>query len=130
MYEPFKVVAIVGSRDFPNLPLVEEFVEMYLRPGKHALVSGLARGVDTRARDACRDRGIHTIDVEALWAVDGNFNRGAGLERNPLIVQLADTVVAFRVDKGQKSRGTDDAITWARVQGKPCVVFYPRSSIE
>jgi predicted Rossmann fold nucleotide-binding protein DprA/Smf involved in DNA uptake len=49
-------VAIIGSRDYAKLHLVQKMVEV-LPPGC-ILISGGARGVDTIAEEAARSRGL------------------------------------------------------------------------
>ena len=49
-------VAIVGSRDFPDMVAVTDYVNEL--PQDTRVISGGARGVDTVAEKAARDRGM------------------------------------------------------------------------
>lgn len=104
-------VAIVGSRDYPYLGLVREFVNSL--PLHVEVVSGGARGVDRTAEFAARARGLSVRSIPADWNTHG---RAAGFLRNTEIVAAADEVVAFW---DGRSRGTFDTINKARAAGKP-----------
>jgi hypothetical protein len=106
-------VAIVGSRDFPKLTLVDATVAAL--PADTVVISGGARGVDRRAAYAAKRRGLEVVELEAIWSQ----GRGAGLARNSKIVAAADRVIAFW--DGQ-SRGTMDTVRKARAAGKPVEV--------
>lgn len=109
-------IAIVGSRDFPNMQLVIDYVKG-LPPGT-IVVSGGARGVDRTAAVTAHEAGLVVVEYRADWTK----GKGAGFERNRLIVAQADRVVAFW--DGQ-SRGTLDTIEKARKAGKPVQVATP-----
>lgn len=102
-------IAIVGSRDFDRLDLVIEYVKAL--PKDTIVVSGGARGVDQIAAVAAHNAGLVVVVYRADWA------RGitAGFERNTLIVEQADMVVAFW---DGKSKGTMDTIKKASAAGK------------
>lgn len=112
-------VAIVGSRDYPDLQAVIDYV-MAL-PEHDKVISGGARGVDTVAVEtALKYR--YDLDVEvfpALWEFHG---KKAGMMRNIDIVNAADRVVAFW---DGKSSGTGHTIRLARKAGKPVEVIRP-----
>lgn len=114
------VLAIVGSRDFPDVDAIRDFINA-LRPTTTVL-SGGARGVDMLAVNAAKARGLAVEVIPADWDTLG---RAAGPARNTLIVERADYVVAFW--DGQ-SRGTADTIAKAREAGKLFRVIYPRKS--
>lgn len=63
-------VGIVGSRDFRDLALVREYVRSL--PSYAILLSGGARGVDTAAETAARERGFVTVIYRPV-EVDGGF---------------------------------------------------------
>lgn len=107
-------IAIVGSRDFARLDLVRALVSE-LSP-RCCVVSGGARGVDEAAEETARARGLDVIIHHADWSK----GRGAGFERNKLIVRDADVVVAFW---DGKSRGTQHTLRLAHAAGKPTVTF-------
>lgn len=103
-------IGIVGSRDFPCLDLVVAYVKSL--PSDTVVVSGGARGVDGAAANAARDAGLVVVEYLPDWSK----GRQAGLERNTLIVEQSDRVVAFW---DGKSRGTLDTIRKANRAGKP-----------
>ena len=104
-------IAVVGSREYPNLEAVRQFVREQERTT--VIISGGARGVDTAAVEEARRLGmpyeVHLPD----WQAHG---RKAGILRNHQIVKSADEVVAFW--DGQ-SRGTQSTIQEAKAVGKP-----------
>jgi hypothetical protein len=124
---------IVGSRDYPDLEAVWNFV--LALPDSAVVVSGGARGVDKTAEDAADYRGLRKVIHRADW--DAN-PRGAGYERNPDIVRDSERLVAFlgpctnkRCLAAKKcpcdgwSHGTTNTIGLARKAGIPTTVFTP-----
>lgn len=113
-------IAVVGSRTYPNLAEVRQFV--WEQDRDTVIVSGGASGVDSAATDEARRLGmdyeVHLPD----WAA---FGRRAGIVRNRTIVEASDGVVAFW---DGKSRGTQFTIDYARERGKLLRVF-PEASI-
>ncbi len=103
-------IAVVGSRDYFPLSDVDDYINSL--PLDTTIVSGNAKGVDQRAEQAARKRGMEVISLPADWA---NLGPGAGIIRNRKIVDLADVVVAFW---DLKSRGTADTIQVADKHGK------------
>lgn len=112
-------VAIIGSRDYPRLRDVYEYVR--LLPADTVVVSGGARGVDRTAADAARHRGLEVVEHLPDWKRDG---KGAGFIRNAKIVADADRVVAFH---NGVSRGTSHSIETAIRTGKPVDVRTPET---
>lgn len=108
-------IAVVGSRGYPNLAEVRQYV--WEQDRDTVIVSGGASGVDSAATDEAKRLGmgyeVHLPD----WAVHG---RSAGIRRNRTIVDSANGVAAFW---DGKSRGTKFTIDYAREQGKLLVVF-------
>lgn len=102
-------VAIVGSRDYPDLEAVDEYVADL--NDDDVVVSGGAQGVDSRAAKAARARGLKVVEYHAQWDL---FGKSAGYRRNKTIVENADRVVAFQHNK---SRGTQHTIDIAREAG-------------
>lgn len=111
-------VAIVGSRGYPNLREVADYVVYRLKPGD-VLVSGGATGVDRAAEAAARAEGLETLIYYPEWEL---YGKRAGFMRNEMIVLHSDRVVAFW---DGKSRGTKDSIDKALKAGKPLEVFFP-----
>lgn len=110
-------VAIVGSRDYPDLDAVRELVRSL--PEGTTIVSGGARGVDGTAADEAQARGLPVVVYAADWIRHG---RGAGMIRNRSIAEHCDRLVAFW--DGQ-SRGTAHVIECARKLGREVEVRRP-----
>jgi len=131
-------IAIVGSRDFPKLDLVDKYIyhnivnkldlwkidtdyldtKMGLKP-LCEIVSGKGGSVDLRAAEVARQYDIPLTEFPARWRIDGIYNHGAGIERNKLIAEYADIVVAFS-DPGTnyKNSGTLSTCHFAANLGK------------
>lgn len=117
-------IAIVGSRKFPNEQQVIDYVKQL--PLNVVVVSGGATGVDRWAVEAATKRGIETKFYVPDWInPDGTTNYKAGFERNSLIVDDCDELVAFW---DGASKGTQDSITKARAAGKQVVIIKPIES--
>lgn len=110
-------VAIVGSRGYPNLNQVREFVSK-LKPGT-IVVSGGADGVDKAAEVQAKACGLNVEIYYPRWDLHG---KGAGFARNRLIVANSDMVVAFW---DGKSNGTKHSIGVAHELNKPVRVYTP-----
>jgi len=112
-----KRIAIVGSRGFPNLDQVHEYVRSL--PPDTIIISGGARGVDRAAEYEAKRIGLKTQIFLPDWE---HFGRSAGFRRNETIVANADELVAFW--DGQ-SRGTLHSIGLARARGIPVRIYGP-----
>jgi hypothetical protein len=108
-------IAIVGSRSYPHLDMVRQFVAGL--SCADVVVSGGAAGVDSEAHKAAKQRGLACVVVMPDW---NGLGRRAGFERNTTIVRLSAFVVAFW---DGTSRGTKDTIEKARKAGKLWGVF-------
>ena len=106
---PSSRVGVVGSREFPALELVEEFVA--LLPAGCVVVSGKAEGVDQCAASCARSRGLV---VDELPFVKG-IGKAGGPVRNRALVSSCAVVVGFSCG----SSGTEDALSCARRLGVP-----------
>ena len=104
-------IAIVGSRDFPRLEEVRQFV--YEQERTTVIISGGARGVDSIAVEEARKLHMPYEVYPADW---NRYGRSAGFRRNQTIVDAADEVVAFW---DGESRGTKHTIDLARAAKKP-----------
>lgn len=116
-------IAIVGSRDYPCLDQVAEYVAKLSRCTA-MIVTGGARGVDQAAEEAARIRRISRLVFEPT--VEDDFSREALITalhaRNDRIVVAADRIVAFW---DGNSRGTRSVIGKAERAGKPVDVLTP-----
>ena len=114
-------VAIVGSREYGWPEAVTRFVDRL--PLDCVVVSGACpKGPDRWAVDRAKERGITVKEFPAQWALDGVYNRGAGLQRNKSVAEYSDIVVAFW---DGCSRGTADTIKWAHKLGRSLLVIGP-----
>lgn len=106
-------MAIVGSRDFPRLDLVERFVRTLARRDPSVIVlSGRARGVDQAAESTAKEMGLRFIPFVADWDA---FGRRAGVLRNIEMIDESTEVWAFW---DGRSRGTKHSIDYAFEQEK------------
>jgi len=113
-------IAIVGSRDYPDLRAVWMFVErLAARRPDAVIISGGAPGVDTVAAVAGRWYGLEVVEHEAEWERLGKM---AGFARNSTIVNDADMLIAFWTGV---STGTVDSIEKARQKGIKVKVITP-----
>ncbi len=115
-------IAIVGSRTYPQLKLVEWFVRDL--PLGVVIVSGGAAGVDAAASEYAKRRGMETR--EHLPDLNGCNAKHEYAERyyarNQKIVDDCDLLVAFTE---KDSGGTWDTIKRARKAGKPLKIVKP-----
>jgi predicted Rossmann fold nucleotide-binding protein DprA/Smf involved in DNA uptake len=95
-------IAIVGSREWVDYDEVERYVGMLST--SDIVISGGARGVDTRAVEFAKRRGLVTIVLLPDWNTHG---KAAGVIRNAQIVEQSEVVLAFW---DSKSKGTLDTI--------------------
>lgn len=114
---PKILIAIVGSRHFPDLDLVRAHVQSL--PSNAVIVSGGASGVDTVAVEEAKLLGLGTIVYKADWKA---FGRRAGAIRNQLIVDSATSIVAFW---DNESKGTKITIDMATKANKPIQIILP-----
>lgn len=115
-------IAIIGSRNFPHLDWVREYVRAL--PADAIIVSGGAEGVDSAAELEAARRGLKTQIFRAAWSLHG---RGAGMIRNHDIIQAADRVVAWW---DGVSRGTAHSISLCDKYQKPLEIHYADGRIE
>jgi hypothetical protein len=109
-------IAVVGSRDYPDLHRVGMFVWSQ-REAKTVIISGGARGVDQAAVAQAKKDGIPYEEYPADWKAHG---KAAGMIRNGELVEKADVVVAFW---DEASRGTKNTIERAKAAGKLLGVY-------
>lgn len=108
----FKVL-ICGARDWNNPGVIErEIKKLKKRHGPNMLViEGGAPGADQESKKVAHDHSIHVAEVYALWETR---HRGAGPQRNDIMLGLApDLVLAFH-ENLSKSSGTADTVRKAK----------------
>jgi predicted Rossmann fold nucleotide-binding protein DprA/Smf involved in DNA uptake len=108
-------IAIVGSRSFARLELIESYVKGLSSDA--VIVSGGAPGVDSAAAGAAQAAGRAVMVLEADWQQHG---RSAGPMRNAQIVANADRIVAFW---NGRSRGTLNTVALAVEAGLPVEIY-------
>jgi hypothetical protein len=116
-------VAIIGSRQFPDVVTVYEYVQKL--PQDTIVISGGAKGVDQAAEYAARQCGLKVISIPVLedeWGLYKDEKSGksyAGHNRNQAIIDMAGRVVAFHESN---SPGTANSISKAKAAGKPLLI--------
>lgn len=110
-------IAIVGSRDYPDLDAVAAYVNDL--PEGTTVVSGGARGVD---QVAVMTASLRNLPVDVYKADWDRYGKSAGYRRNIDIVANADKLVAFQHNA---SRGTQHSIDLAVKARIPTVVVTP-----
>lgn len=108
-------IGIVGSRDYPDLNQVREYVRTL--PRGTVVVTGGAKGVDTVAEEEARRRKLKVVVHRAQWE---KHAKSAGIIRNKVLVNDCDEVVAFW---DNESAGTKNTISVASKAGKLLRVF-------
>lgn len=99
-------IAIVGSRKYPDLSVVRDFVNTL--PEDTVVISGGAKGVDTVAERAALKRGLETRVHTPLVSDTLRYGfRTSAFNRNQKIVDDCDQLFAFW---DGYSRGTLDTL--------------------
>lgn len=101
-------LAIIGSRTCPPIE-----IEAHLKSIPDTIVSGGAAGADTYAREFAKKHGLKLIEYFPNYK---KYGKVAPLERNKLIVEECDCLIAFW---DGKSRGTKYTIDYANEKDKP-----------
>lgn len=114
-------IAIVGSREYPNLNQVVKYVESL--PKDTEIISGGARGVDKIAEVTAKRLGLRT----SIFLADWDKGLCAGFQRNWDIVRACDILVAFW---DGKSRGTEHSISIGKALHKDVVIYGPELGFE
>lgn len=120
-------IAIVGSRKFPNLKLVENLGENLAGWGDLLVISGGAWGVDRTIEEKCKEWNIKFKCFPANWyANDGTLNKLAGFERNTLIANECEFGICFW---DGASKGCIDTIRKIKKQNKDYIIIAPDGSL-
>lgn len=117
------IIGIVGSREYPNLGLVTQFVrdkvQLYKANEEILMIaSGGAQGVDSWAVNAAKQ-----LDCpSAVFPYIRELGKKGGMIRNSMVVEFCDEIYAFW---DGSSRGTFDSISKAKKAGKLKAVYGP-----
>jgi hypothetical protein len=107
-------LAIIGSRGYPNKDFVRDYIDALpkdtivvtgawpARPGGYWVVEP-TRGVDRMAYRFAEAAGLVTVLVAGSKTGKGRL---AGIQRNPVIPQISEALVAFWDLKSSGTRGT------------------------
>lgn len=104
-------VAIVGSRNVTDQEHVHTALDKAQRQlgfemdDVSTIITGDAKGVDHIAVQIANENDIQTTVHEANWE---EFGRSAGPQRNRLIVEDADIVIAIQKDNSDGTQNTID----------------------
>lgn len=109
----FRVIAVVGSRDFTNYQQLKTTLDSIMHP-EDEIASGGAKGVDSMAQRYAKDAG-HNIHI--YYPKYAQFGPGATFKRNKEIVESADLVLAFYAKGRFQQGGTANSAKWARELG-------------
>lgn len=138
MSKGYDKIAVIGSRVYPRLDLVNKLIhtlhsqlisdlkdDIKLIP---VIVSGghpfscpegkAPHGVDFVAMQTAWAVGLNIIPIPAHWKMQG---KQAGFIRNPMIADVADRCYAFY---DGVSKGTAHTIKEFQSRGKPLTIFY------
>ena len=127
-------VIIAGSRNIQDFFAVANAID-YSKFKITEVVSGGAKGVDKLGEDWAKSSNTPCKVFKAAWdELDapgarvktgpyGNFNSRAGFDRNKLMAEYADALIA--VWDG-KSKGTQNMIDIMKAFGKPVHIAYTR----
>lgn len=111
-----RTIAIVGSRRRDELAdytaVRDKFEELYT-PGDRLVSGGCPKGADRFAEQVAKELGL-TITIHYP---DWSRGRGAGFERNTLIVADADIMIACVA--ADRTGGTEDSVRKAEAKGVP-----------
>ena len=106
-------VIIAGGRDFSDLNLLTERLDLYLSNLNETIevVSGCAKGADAIGEIYANSKGYHIKKFPANW---DKFGKGAGFKRNVEMARYANALIAFW---DGSSRGTQHIINTAKREG-------------
>lgn len=100
------IYLVTGSRDWTDVPCIRREMEK-LDPRNDIVIHGGCKGADMITDEVCRELGIHTARVDALWDI---YCRAAGPIRNSMMAYLKpDKGLAFHNDLAN-SKGTNGMV--------------------
>lgn len=110
-------LAIVGSREFENYDLLcVEVSKIKETQTIELIVSGGAKGADTLAKKYASMNNIPLVEFKPDYK---KFGHNAPVQRNKLIVEISDCVLAF---VAPTSKGTWDTIRKAEKMSKKVII--------
>ena len=109
-------LAIIGSRTFNDYEFLKNSLEP-IRTYITLIISGGANGADKLGERYAEEFNIPTKIYIPEW---NKYGKSAGYLRNHDIINEADYVVAYQVNK---SKGTEHSIRLAKSQNKKVKVF-------
>lgn len=112
------IVAIVGSRNINDLPLLEKIWNDLKLPYEDvSIVSGGAIGVDTNAREFANKYNLNIREILPDW---NRYGKKAGFKRNFDIIKSCD--ICLSIWDG-KSKGTEHSMNLCKVYFKRLYVW-------
>ena len=114
------IIGITGSRKFTDTDCMEQAI-LEMKPS--LLLTGGAAGADTIAEGIARKHGIPCKVYLPAFKTDATikYHPRWYLERNKEIVDACDVLLAFFA--GEKSKGTEYTVEYAKKISKPIKVF-------
>lgn len=110
---------IAGSRGITNKLIIAKAMTKFGKNyGKYEVLSGLAKGVDSIARQLAIDSDIQVWDYTAEWEKEG---KSAGYKRNKRMADDADALLAIW---DGKSKGTKHMIDIAIKQRLSPIIIH------
>ena len=112
-------LAVIGSRTFNDRGLLFATLDKFL-DRIDLIISGGAIGADSLAEDYAKANGLPILIHYPKWIdKNGKKNMRAGFDRNKLIVDSCNAVLAFH---DGVSKGTLDSISYAKSKNVPVKV--------
>ena len=113
-------IAVIGSRDIE--PQIEKIIKdiQKITQEKPTIISGGAKGADQQAKRAAQRMGW---DYEEYRPNYEKYGKPATMIRNRQIIEQAEYILAYW--NGQ-SKGTAQAIEYAKKKGKKGIIKIPR----
>lgn len=105
-------IAVIGSRGFNNVPLLEQKLDTF-KSNIVELVSGGAKGADTHAEAWALANNVPVTLFKPDWK---KYGRAAGIKRNKQIIESCDYCIAFW---DGKSKGTASSLKFCKQLKKP-----------
>ena len=111
-------LAVVGSRDFDNYPVLKAKLDIIHKVKIiTCVISGGAIGADSLAEKWAKENNIETLIFYPNWNKHG---KSAGYIRNEEIIKASDAVIAFW---NGTSKGTAHSINLARKYNKALAII-------